>query len=165
VETHGDPDDEVNDRGAAEVVMDDVQVIKNHIYRYAELLDLGDLEGLRSWFDKVTVRVDGGSAELRGVTAFQELVERPVCRYNDVPSTKHLVTNVIIEIDHSGGTAAARSYYVAFQARPELPLQPIIAGRWHDRFERRGETWEIVDRTIYVDLLGDLSHHIAPQAS
>jgi hypothetical protein len=46
------------------------------------------------------------------------------------------------------------------RSRPELPLQPIIAGRWHDRLERDDDGWHIVERVIYADLTGDLRFHI-----
>jgi 3-phenylpropionate/cinnamic acid dioxygenase small subunit len=80
--------------------------------------------------------------------------------YDGIPSTKHLITNVSVEVDDDRRSARARSYYTALQARPELPLQPIIAGRWHDRFERDGDQWRFADRLIYADLVGDLRFHI-----
>jgi hypothetical protein len=36
----------------------------------------------------------------------------------------------------------------------------IIAGRYHDRFERVGGEWQFADRLIFSDLIGDLSHHL-----
>jgi hypothetical protein len=77
-----------------------------------------------------------------------------------VPGTKHLITNVAVEVDDDRTLAMARSYYTAFQARPDLPLQPILAGRWHDRFERKDDHWQFTDRLIYTDLVGDLRFHI-----
>jgi hypothetical protein len=41
-----------------------------------------------------------------------------------------VVSNVMVEIDNERHSATARSYYTAFQARPELQLQPILAGRF-----------------------------------
>src|SRR5262249_28457768 len=76
------------------------------------------------------------------------------------PSTKHLVTNLIVEIDDDRRAATARSYYTALQARPSLPLQPILSGRFHDRLERDGKSWHIVERVIYCDLVGDVRFHI-----
>jgi hypothetical protein len=71
-----------------------------------------------------------------------------------------VVSNLIVEIDDDRSTATARSYYTAFQARPELPLQPILAGRFHDRLERDGADWHIVERVIYTDLIGDPRFHV-----
>lgn len=139
---------------------DDVQSIKNLIYSYAELLDTGDIERLARLFDRGTVRTHGSAQELQGVEALQGLLVRAVHIYEGVPSTKHLITNVAVEVDDDRRSATARSYYTVLQARPELPLQPILAGRWHDRFEREDDRWWFADRVIYTDLVGDLRFHI-----
>ena len=63
------------------------------------------------------------------------------------PGTKHVTTNLILDIDDDRGTASARSYWTVLQAVPGLPLQPILAGRYHDRFERApGAGWRFVER-------------------
>jgi 3-phenylpropionate/cinnamic acid dioxygenase small subunit len=139
---------------------DDVHAIQNLIYSYAELLDTGDLEGLGRLFDRATLRTHGRPEALQGARAVQELMERAVQLYDGIPSTKHLITNVSVEVNGDRRSAKASSYYTALQARPELPLQPILAGRWHDRFERDGEQWRFADRLIYTDLVGDLRFHI-----
>lgn len=141
-------------------VADDVLSIKNLVYSYAELLDTGDIEGLGRLFTAATLRTHGSSDVLEGAQAVQRLIEDSVHLYDGIPATKHLVTNVIVAVDDDRRSATARSYYTALQARPELPLQPIIAGRWHDRFERDDDQWRFADRLIYADLFGDLRFHI-----
>ena len=139
---------------------DDVQAIKNIIFSYSELLDTGDLAGLGRLFERATLRTHGREEALQGAKAVQQLMETAVQLYDGIPSTKHVITNVSVEVDADRRTARARSYYTALQARPELPLQPILAGRWHDRFERDGGQWRIADRLIYTDLVGNLRFHI-----
>lgn len=68
--------------------------------------------------------------------------------------------NLIIEVDDDRRRATARSYYAASQALPDSPLQPILVGRWHDHFERIHARWRFTDRTVFVDLIGDVSHHL-----
>ncbi len=75
--------------------------------------------------------------------------------------TQHLVLNPIVEIDAAAGTATARSRYVVIQATAKLPLQPIIAGRYRDRFERAAGVWRFTLREIQIDLVGDLSEHLS----
>jgi hypothetical protein len=65
-----------------------------------------------------------------------------------------------VEIDAAAGTATARSRYLVLQATPKLPLQPIIAGRYRDRFERVESGWRFTLREIQIDLVGDLSEHL-----
>jgi hypothetical protein len=141
-------------------MVDDVQAIKNVVLSYVELLDLGDLDGLADVFTRATVRMPGSANELRGPDAFKESIQHSVQFYDGIPSTKHVVSNIIVEIHDDRRTATARSYYTAFQARPELPLQPILAGRFHDLLERDGDDWHIVERMIYTDLIGDLRFHV-----
>lgn len=77
------------------------------------------------------------------------------------PCTKHVITNPIIEIDETSGRATIRSYYTVLQATNELPLQPIAAGRYHDEFERFGQTWRFCFRDYsLLELTGDLSFHL-----
>lgn len=81
--------------------------------------------------------------------------------YEDgTPRTKHVTTNLAIEVDEEAGTAVSRSYFTALQALPDLALQPIASGRYHDRFERRDGQWRFVERHVQTDLLGDVSRHL-----
>ena len=83
-------------------------------------------------------------------------------RYDDGrPLTRHLTTNMVIDVDETAGVASARSAFIVFQATQTLPLQPIVAGRYRDRF-RRGDdgTWAFTERCFAVDLVGDLSEHL-----
>jgi 3-phenylpropionate/cinnamic acid dioxygenase small subunit len=141
-------------------MIDDVQAIKNLVYSYAELLDTGDLKALGELFEHAVVRTSGSEHELRGAKAAQALIEQAVQLYDGIPRTKHVITNVIVEIDDEGRSGMARSYYTALQAHPTLPLQPILAGRWHDRFERVEGHWRFIDRLIHTDLVGDVSRHL-----
>ena len=50
--------------------------------------------------------------------------------------TRHLTTNVIVDIDEAAGTAQTRSAFVVFQATAGVPLQPIVSGRYRDDFAR-----------------------------
>jgi 3-phenylpropionate/cinnamic acid dioxygenase small subunit len=139
---------------------DGSQDITNLVYSYAELLDIGDLEGLAALFEDAVVRTAGSDHEFRGAAAVRSLIEQTVQLYDGIPRTKHLITNLIIEINGDGNSATARSYYTALQAHPDLSLQPILAGRWHDTFEKNQGHWRFVDRLIYTDLIGDISCHL-----
>ena len=74
--------------------------------------------------------------------------------------TKHVTTNTILEFDDSGHRATARSYFTVLQATPDLPLQPVIAGRYHDAFEKVDGAWRFHERVIHGDLIGDLTNHL-----
>jgi 3-phenylpropionate/cinnamic acid dioxygenase small subunit len=76
------------------------------------------------------------------------------------PRTKHVTTNVLIEVDDVAGTAVARSYFTVLQAAEGLGLQTIVAGRYRDRFERHDGEWRFAERRFTTDLIGDVSRHL-----
>jgi 3-phenylpropionate/cinnamic acid dioxygenase small subunit len=129
------------------------------IHVYAELLDTGDLDGVAALFSDA----DYGSphrGRIRGTEAVRKVYD-PVIVYDDgTPRTKHVITNVTIEVEPGATIATARSYFTVLQAVEGAPLQPIIAGRYHDRFECPGGTWRFSERMILPDLIGDLSRHM-----
>ncbi|WP_256102530.1 nuclear transport factor 2 family protein [Streptomyces sp. Ncost-T10-10d] len=53
-------------------------------------------------------------------------------------------------MDEQTDTATGRSYLTIFQEADGLPLQPIAAGRYQDRFVRRDDTWRFAERRINV---------------
>ena len=138
----------------------DADQITKLVYRYAEMMDGGDLAGVAGLFADASFRTQGRPDVRRGSAQVLETFQQMVILYDGKPSTRHVTTNLMVEVDESRQTASARSYFSVLQARPELPLQIIIAGRYHDRFERVASGWRFSDRVIIVDLIGDLRYHL-----
>jgi ketosteroid isomerase-like protein len=116
---------------------DDVQAIKNLVYSYAELLDTGDLDGIGAMFERAGVRMSESDYEIRGSDAMRSLIADTVQLYDGIPRTKHVITNVSVEIDADGCTATARSYYTALQEHPDLPLHLAeipVSSAWFTRY-------------------------------
>jgi hypothetical protein len=136
--------------------------IEHIVYGYAERIDLGDLVGVAELFADAVYK--GGGPDdpgVEGAAPVQRILETMVRRYeDDTPRTKHVTTNLIIEADEAAGTATSRSYYTVFQQVDDTPLQPIIAGRYHDTFGRVDGRWRLTERVIFCDLVGDLSRHL-----
>ncbi|MFR9792839.1 nuclear transport factor 2 family protein [Streptomyces sp. MB22_4] len=131
----------------------------NLVARYAELVDVGDFAGVGALFAGGVFVGSGAPAE--GSEAAERMLRDTVILCEDgTPRTRHAVTNLAVEVDEGAGTAAARSRVTVFQALPELPLQPIAAGRDEDRFERRGERWEFAERRVRIHLVGDVSRRL-----
>jgi len=133
------------------------------VHAYAERLDTGDLDGVAALFADATYGRAGGplrrgTAEVRSALAVVKL-------HDGVPRTKHVITNLVIDVDEAAGAATARSYFTVLQAAPSLPLQPILAGRYHDRFARAGDGWRFRERVIHVDLVGELREHLRRPAA
>jgi 3-phenylpropionate/cinnamic acid dioxygenase small subunit len=138
--------------------------ISSLMFRYAECVDRADFEGLSRLFAHGQIRSSSaaeGQAGMRG-----EQVGRFYAATNRVHAdgtlrTRHLATNVLIDIDEAADRATARSYFVVLQATERLPFQPIAGGRYEDRFERSAGVWRFADRLIHVDQIGDMSQHLS----
>jgi len=137
--------------------------ISTLLLRYAECVDNADFDGLSTLF--AHGRLGSTSAASRaGMTG--EQVGRFYAATNKVHAdgtlrTRHLATNVLIDIDEAADTATARSYYVVLQATERLPFQPIVGGRYSDRFERVDGAWRFAERIVHVDQIGDMSEHLS----
>jgi 3-phenylpropionate/cinnamic acid dioxygenase small subunit len=135
------------------------RAIESLIARYAELVDNGDFPAVGILLADATFT--GGAGSVRGRDAIEKMLRDNVIVYEDgTPRTKHITTNVAIEVDEETGTAVARAYFTVIQALPDLPLQPIVSGRYQDRFECRDGQWRFVERRVRTDLLGDVSRHL-----
>ncbi len=140
--------------------MADATEITNLLHTYAELIDAARFDDVGALMAHCTFFHAGDDTPLvRGAEAIADHY-RSVNRVHadGTLRTKHVTTNPIIEID--GDTTAVRSMYTVFQQTETLPLQAIIAGRYHDRFERLERGWAFTERRFFVDLVGDLSQHL-----
>jgi 3-phenylpropionate/cinnamic acid dioxygenase small subunit len=135
-----------------------VEAIRSLIHEYAELIDAGELDALAALFAHGTWSSPGRGTPLRGAEQVRRAYDG-VILYDGTPCTKHVISNVTIETTNDNA-ATARSYFTVLQARPDFALQPIITGRYHDRFERVDGRWRFADRQIIPDLIGDLSRHL-----
>jgi 3-phenylpropionate/cinnamic acid dioxygenase small subunit len=143
---------------------DAAREIENLLYRYAERMDAGDLVGVADLFVHGRIASSPDAPPGRGIAGREQvlaLYRRTARIYDDgTPRTKHVTSNSIVEVDAEQGTASARSYYTVFQQVDDFPLQPIIAGRYHDTFHRIDGRWWFDTRVMIVDLKGDLSRHL-----
>lgn len=138
--------------------MSDYEGITQLIYRYAELIDAGDFDGVgqllgRARFGGPRTPAVTGAANIAAVFAMTTR------RFESgTPKTRHLVLNPIVEVD--GDTAAARSTFCVVQATDRLPLQPIVVGRYYDTFGRGEDGWHFTERIADVEMVGDVSDHL-----
>ncbi len=133
------------------------------IYTYAERIDEGDFAGVGDLFAHATLTFEGFGDAVSGRDAIEALYTRSTRRYEDgTPRTKHVMTNVMVDVDDDDETTArSRSYFTVLQAVPgALALQPVIAGRYRHTYERVGSQWRVATMHITIDLVGDLGHHM-----
>ena len=137
--------------------MGDIDEIEALVYGYAERIDAGDMEGVVDLFAHATWRSSLTGQVLRDRAEIKAVYDR-IALYDGSPRTKHLMTNLVVDID--GSSATARSSFSVLQGIVAGErLQVVVAGRYFDRFERGPEGWRFADRLFVLDLGGDQSQH------
>ncbi len=136
--------------------------LRNLLGEYCERIDAGDFAGVGQLFANGALADADGRELARGPDAVEAFYAAGTRLHDGSPRTKHLVTNVVLDVvDEDAGRAAVRSSYLVLQQVDDGPLQPIITGRYHDAFDLADGTWRFVERRFLVDLVGDLSRHLA----
>ncbi|MGH8984145.1 MAG: nuclear transport factor 2 family protein [Acidimicrobiia bacterium] len=135
--------------------------IERLMFHYARCVDSADWDGLGEMFAKGRVRTntsedvaDGGDAIAALWRGLNKVHEDGTLR------TRHLLTNLMFDVDDDDGHAVVDSYFMVFQQTPRIPLQPIAGGRYCDTFVRDGATWRFEEKFIWVDHVGDTSDHL-----
>ncbi len=143
---------------------DSAREIENLVYRYAELIDAGDLNGVATLFTHGRIcGVQDGPPEtvFEGAARVRQMYGATVRLHDDgTPKTKHFTSNVQLQVDEEAGAAHGSAYYCVTQATPELPLQIIVTGRYRDTFHRIDGAWWFDTRVMFVDQVGDTSEHL-----
>jgi hypothetical protein len=137
--------------------MSDVDEITTLIHEYAFRLDAGDLDGVAGLFEHAELGSTRHVRRLRGVAGARSNYDRVIIYDDGTPQTLHQITNVTVRVD--GATAIARSCFTVLQVTGQ-GLHPILAGEYHDRFERVDGAWRFTERIFDPRLFGDMSGHM-----
>ena len=142
--------------------MTDVEEITTLIYEYAYKLDAGDLDGVAALFEHAELGSTRHDRRLRGTVEARTVYDSVIIYEDGTPKTLHQITNVAVDVD--GDAAGARSCFTVLQVTGQ-GLHPVLAGVYHDRFERVGAAWRFSERIFDPRLFGDLSSHMKPGAA
>jgi SnoaL-like protein len=140
----------------------DADQIRDLLSAYCWHMDRGEFDALGALFEHASM--GDGTAPDAPVLTGSEMVaalyrDRCILYDDGTPRTKHVCANAIVEFGAGGTVATSRSYFLVEQQFDDFPLQPIVGGRYHDRFERVGDEWRFTERRFFVDLVGDTSRH------
>ena len=157
--------------------VEDRLAITDLLYRYAELIDAGDFDGVgqllalatfggtrsRGAGRPATSRRGDISPQTSGAEEIAKLMTtRRFPDFGNTPRTRHLVLNPIVEVN-ADRTATARSTFCVVHATDTVPLQPIVVGRYFDRFRCDPDVrdgWHFTARRVDVEMVGDVSAHL-----
>ena len=102
------------------------RVIENLSATYAELVDDGDFGGVGDLLADATFM--GGAGSVSGRDAIEKMLRGSLIVYDDgTPRTKHVTTNVAIEVDEEAGTAVSRAYLPRCRRCPTWLCNPSSA--------------------------------------
>ena len=142
------------------------EAIRNLLGNYCELMDAGHFAELADLFARATLADEHGNVFATGSDEMRAMWERQTILYpansraphDGRPRTKHVTANPVIHVD--GDNATCSSSYIVFQGTDDVPLQPIVTGRYADTFSRDETGWHFTQRRYAIDHVGDLSHHL-----
>ncbi|MBX7432207.1 nuclear transport factor 2 family protein [Mycobacterium sp. Y57] len=125
------------------------------LYRYAELIDAGDFDGVGALLGRGSFMGVAGAERIASLFAG---TTRRFPDHGNTPRTRHLVLNPVVDVH--ADTAAARSTFCVVQQTETVPLQPIVVGRYRDTFTRGGDGWYFAERLVDIEMIGDVSAHL-----
>ena len=139
--------------------MDSRTQITHLINQYGFTIDTGDLQGFAQLFENAEWTVEGTEPRVGTQQVLDAL--STVRIYEDgTPRTKHIVSNLDLEINEVNNSAESQCYVTVFQQTNDFPLQAIFCGHYFDRFKRVEGLWEFSQRIIRYMMVGDLSAHL-----
>jgi len=119
------------------------------VARYTHLIDLGEGGRVGELFtadglwESAEARMEGRDQITAGFGRRQANAER---------RSRHVCTNVVVDVDEGGETATGVTYFVLFREDGVAPDRtaplpgPQIVGEYHDRFVRDPGGWRIAQR-------------------
>lgn len=139
--------------------MDSRTQITHLINQYGFTIDTGDLQGFAQLFENAEWTVEGTEPRVGTQQVLDAL--STVRIYEDgTPRTKHIVSNLDLEINEVNNSAESQCYVTVFQQTNDFPLQAIFCGHYFDRFQRAEGLWKFSQRIIRYMMVGDLSAHL-----
>ena len=126
----------------------DREAIRDCLYRYCRGIDRGDEAALRSsYWPDATDRHGAYSGPVEG------FIQMALGVFKTNPRNIHQVSNILIEF-RSAADARVETYFNALQRGPGqdgVVRQFLLAGRYCDAFEKRGDEWRVARRTVVYD--------------
>ncbi len=127
--------------------------IRDLMNQYCYAIDCGDFKTLQRLLQHAQWIAEGQ-------TPGPEAANNVILYADGTPRTKHIITNISIDLDSGDATASAHSYVTVYQATDDFPLQAIFVGEYFDTFEKEGGRWRFAVREIKRSLIGDMSRHL-----
>ena len=137
----------------------DQQEVEDLLFAYASALDEGRIADCTALFARSEFTIKG-VATVHGSDGLAELFSGIIIYEDGTPRTKHIVTNVNVDIAEDGSLARANSYLTVMQRFEDKSLRAIFSGSYDDQFKKDSNGWYFTERIITGALIGDMSQHL-----
>ena len=139
------------------------RAIERLLFDYCDGIDRGDFEQTAALFGTDGLYGLVGAGAARGGAQVLAQMRASVRTYDGVPRTRHVVTNVCIDVDDGNESGTARSYVQVIHQPPGGgDIRPIVVGTYIDRVHVVDGVWQFAERRMHLELIGDLSTHLNP---
>jgi hypothetical protein len=140
--------------------MSDESEITALVHEYARRLDSGNLDGVAALFESAVWRSPGRDGALEGSVAIRRIYDGVHLYEDGTPRTKHLITNLTIDVDEPGENASSHCYVTVIQGiTPGDNIDIVLSAQYVDKFGKTDGSWHFLERVMVGDLTGDLSRH------
>jgi hypothetical protein len=138
------------------------ETVERLLRRYTELIDAGDFDAIGVLFADGRIATEDGSVVATGASEVSALYETTTLRHGDgTPRTRHLTTNIVVDVEPRGDAATAESDFVVVQrVDADDPMVVVAAGHYVDQLARTSTGWHFVERRMVPQLFGDVSRHL-----
>jgi 3-phenylpropionate/cinnamic acid dioxygenase small subunit len=130
--------------------MSDWEQISSLVHSYARLLDSGDASAVSALFEHSTWRSLPRGSSLRGSDQVRPIYETLMAQEGQ-RFTKHLITNLSIEVASGSKVASSHCYWTVLQALSGQGITVKLSGQYTDTFEKASDKWRFTDRLITTD--------------
>jgi|TARA_B110000444_G_C18529246_1_gene450371 hypothetical protein len=133
--------------------MDSEKEILHLMNEYCFAIDSGDLATFGRLFAHAEWIAEGKKPG-------KESANNLIIYADGTPRTKHMMSNIDLEIDEINARAVGHCYVTVWQQTDDFPLQAIFAGDYFDEFEQVEGKWRFSKRELRHSLIGDMSAHL-----
>lgn len=132
-------------------ILADREAIRDCLFRYCRGIDRADEAALRSAYWP-----DGTDHHGAYVGTAEGFIEWALAALPSIERGIHQLHNILIELRPGG--AAVETYFSAFQRQPgpDGLQQWDMKGRYLDWFEKRGDEWRVLNRTVVFDWVEEM---------
>jgi hypothetical protein len=134
--------------------MSDEAAITTLVHSYARLLDGGEVDAVVALFEHSTWRSEPGGSVRHGPAEIRPVYEQ-LLGQDRTSRSKHLLTNLSIEVGSGADTARSHCYWTVLHSGDGGRVEVSLSGQYADTFEKVDGGWRFTDRLITVDLTAE----------